>query len=83
MAYTLETTDFTETVVYYRSQCFVVAYINWLHGSTTNKYIFSKVKKTLTMFDVKWNRLKCATSEIAKNMCSTLNWKKYKVKIKY
>lgn len=48
-----------------------LASMNSLHGTTTGEDIFKEVEKTLTQYNLKWNQLKCVTTDGAKNMCGT------------
>lgn len=42
--------------------------MNSLHGTTTKDNIFREVKKTLIQSSLKWNLLRCITTD-GKNMC--------------
>jgi len=45
--------------------------MNSLRGTTTGENIFKEVEKTLTKYNLKWNQLKCVTTDGGKNMCGT------------
>jgi hypothetical protein len=48
-----------------------LASMNSLRGTTTGENIFKEVEKTLTKYNLKWNQLKCVTTDGGKNMCGT------------
>lgn len=61
-------------VFYLRSQCHgeeteELVSKNSLHGTTTDKNIFKEVEKALIYYNLKWNLLRCATTDSDKNTC--------------
>lgn len=48
-----------------------LASMNSLHGTTRGEDIFKEVEKTLAQYNLKWNQLKCVTTDGGKNMCGT------------
>ena len=43
-----------------------LASVNSLHGTTTCENIFKKVEKTLSQYNLKWNPLRCITTDNGK-----------------
>ena len=48
-----------------------LASMNSLRGTTTGENMFKEVEKTLTKYNLKWNQLKCVTTDGGKYMCGT------------
>jgi hypothetical protein len=45
-----------------------LASMNSLRGTTTGEDIFKEVEKMLTKYNLKWNQIKCVTTDGGKKM---------------
>ena len=46
-----------------------LASLHSMHGTTTGIYIFREVEKSVAEYNLEWEKLKCITTDIGRNMC--------------
>ena len=46
-----------------------LASMNSLCEISTGKYMFKEIEKTLIQYKLKWNLLRCVTTDVGKNIC--------------